>query len=59
MWLLAWFVVDRQRLWGQLPFANGHVEGILATWDRREGVVVLVGVHPSFVAACRAQQGSS
>ena len=58
-WLLSWAFVDRDRLWGRLPFATGAVGGIEATWDRREGVVVLDGVHPAFVAACRAAQAET
>lgn len=56
-WLLTWAVVDRDRLWGRLPFATGEVGGIEATWDKGEQVVVLSGVHPAFVEACKRQQG--
>lgn len=55
-WLFAWSRVDRDRLWGKLPFATGHVDGIEATWERRTGIVMLVGVHPEFVEACREHQ---
>jgi len=55
-WLLMWRSVDKERLWGRLPFATGHVDGIEATWDKREGVVILRGVHPEFVEACRNSQ---
>jgi hypothetical protein len=55
-WLVAWRSVDRDRRWGLLPFAAGHVDGVTATWDRREGVVILRGVHPRFVAACKQHQ---
>lgn len=55
-WLLAWRSVDKDRLCGRLPFATGQVEGVTATWDRSEGVVLLRGVHPDFVAACKWHQ---
>lgn len=58
-WLLSWASVDRDRLWGRLPFASGEVGGIEVTWDRREQVVVLSGVHPGFVEACKRHQGIS
>jgi hypothetical protein len=57
-WIARWGV-GKSRLWGKLPFASGHVDGISATWDRREGVVTLRGVHARFVAACREQQSAS
>jgi hypothetical protein len=44
------------RLWGRLPFASGHVDGIVARWDRRAGVVTISGVHPAFIEACRRDQ---
>lgn len=56
-WCARW-VAGKARLWGQLPFAEGHVGGVTATWDKAENVVMLRGLHPSFVAACRQQQGS-
>lgn len=58
-WLLSWKTVDRDRLWGHLPFTTGEVGAIEATWDKREQVVVLSGVHPAFVGACKRQQGTS
>src|SRR3954451_5484011 len=58
-WLLMSWTVDRERLWGQLPFATGHVEGVEATWDKQEGIVVLRGVHPAFIEACRIDQSRS
>jgi hypothetical protein len=58
-WLFAWSRVDRDRIWGRLPFAAGHVEGISATWDKREAVVSLKGVHPEFIRACRVHQQST
>jgi hypothetical protein len=55
-WLLMWRSVDKDRLWGHLPFATGHVEGVTATWDQQEGVVLLRGVNPVFVEACHEHQ---
>jgi hypothetical protein len=55
-WLFAWASVDRDRIWGRLPFAAGQVTGISATWDRHADVVTLKGVHPDFIAACHAHQ---
>lgn len=56
-WLASWALVDRGRLVGRLPFATGEVRGISATWDSRQAVVVLSGVHPGFVEACTREQG--
>jgi hypothetical protein len=56
-WVLHWSY-DKERLWGRLPFATGEVGGISATWDKSERVVVLKGVHPDFVAACKEHQRS-
>jgi hypothetical protein len=55
-WLISSWSVDRDRMWGKLPFADGHVEGIAATWDRRSDIVMLTGVHPNFVEACKQHQ---
>ncbi len=57
---LFWFVVakwtsEEDNLWGQLPFAEGHVDGVTATYDKKVGVIV-EGVHPSFVKATEQQQ---
>jgi len=38
--------------WGLLPFAEGHVGRITATYDKRVGVV-LRGVNQDFVAATK------
>jgi hypothetical protein len=59
-WWARW-VAGKDRLWGRLPFAEGHVRGVTATWDKAENVVMLRGVHPLFIAACREPQraGSS
>lgn len=54
--LLAFWVADSDRPWGLLPFAEGHVGGITASYDKREGVI-LKGVHRNFVAATRSAQG--
>jgi len=40
-WHVAWRSVDKDHLWWLLPFATGDVKGVTATWDRREGVVIL------------------
>jgi hypothetical protein len=56
-WLLRWRI-DKERVWGRLPFATGQVGGISATWDKHQGAVLLKGLHPGFVAACRAHQRS-
>ncbi|HEY8544272.1 MAG TPA: hypothetical protein VIL36_04460, partial [Acidimicrobiales bacterium] len=55
-WLLSWWSIDRDRIWGRLPFARGHVGGVSATWDRERDIVTLHGVHPDFVAACHEHQ---
>lgn len=55
-WLLAASSVQRDRMWGKLPFAAGHVEGIAATWDRRSKTVTLTGVHQKFIDACHEHQ---
>jgi hypothetical protein len=55
-WLLSWWAVDKERIWGRIPFATGHVGGVSATWDRAHGIVTLHGVHPDFIAACHADQ---
>jgi len=54
--LLASWVTDRDRPWGLLPFAEGHVRGVSATYERGIGVI-LKGVHPEFVRATRHAQG--
>jgi hypothetical protein len=51
-WLVTWWGPDPERLWGLLPFAAGHVDGVSATWDRNRHVVVLSGAHPRFAEAC-------
>ncbi len=47
---------ERDTVWGQLPFAEGQVQGITAKYDPSIGVI-LRGVHPDFVEATRAAQG--
>lgn len=54
---LAKWVGDSDHPWGLLPFAEGEVRGVTATYDEGIGVVVLRGVHPAFVAATRVAQG--
>lgn len=53
---LAEWVSDSDRPTGRLPFADGHVRGISASYDKRIGVIV-EGAHPNFIAATRAAQG--
>lgn len=55
-WLVTSMAVWEDRIWGLLPFATGHVRGVSATWDRRERVVIVQGVHPDFVTAARQAQ---
>lgn len=54
--IIAMWVADSDRPWGLLPFAEGHVRGVTADYDKRIGVI-LNGVHPDFVAATRQAQG--
>ncbi|MEM7271998.1 MAG: hypothetical protein AAF547_02855 [Actinomycetota bacterium] len=56
LFLVAKWVGDSDHPWGLLPFADGQVQGITATYDRRVGVI-LKGVHEDFVAATRQAQG--
>ena len=44
--------------WGLLPFAEGQVRDVTATYDKRVGVIVK-GAHPEFVAATRRAQGKA
>lgn len=53
--LVAKWVGDSDHPWGQLPFADGQVRGVTATYDRRIGVI-LRGVHQDFVTASRQAQ---
>ncbi len=57
---VIWFAVvkwiaDSDHPWGKLPFAEGHVEGITATYEKSIGVII-DGVHPKFVEATRQSQ---
>jgi hypothetical protein len=52
-----WFA-DSDHPWGLLPFADGHVRGVTATYEKRIGVI-LRGVHPTFVETTRMAQGKS
>jgi len=54
--LAASWVADGGHPWGLLPFAEGHVRGVSATYERGIGVI-LKGVHPEFVLATRHAQG--
>ena len=53
--LVAKWVGDSDHPWGKLPFAEGHVGGIEATYEKAIGVIIN-GVHPNFIEACRAAQ---
>ena len=60
---VVWFVIakwsaDTDHPWGRLPFAEGHVEGISATYEKSIGVII-EGAHPDFVAATRRAQGKT
>lgn len=52
--IVKW-VADSDHPWGQLPFAEGHVEGVTATYEKSIGVIIN-GVHPEFVEATRRSQ---
>lgn len=59
---LFWFVIakwtsDEENLWGMLPFTEGHVDGISATYDSDVGVIA-EGVHPAFVEAARQHEAA-
>lgn len=54
--VVAKWMADGDHPWGLLPFAEGQVGGVRATYEKRVGVI-LRGVHPDFVAATRAAQG--
>jgi len=47
---------ERDTVWGRVPFAEGQVQGIRATYDPSIGVI-LKGVHEQFVEATRESQG--
>ncbi len=53
--MIARWVADSDHPWGRLPFAEGHVNGISATYEKSIGVIVK-GVHPDFVTANRQAQ---
>lgn len=60
---IFWFVVakwaaDSDHPWGKLPFAEGHVEGITATYEKSIGVII-DGAHPAFVEATRESQAAA
>jgi hypothetical protein len=54
--IFAKWIGDRDHPWGLLPFAEGEVRGVTATYDRGVGVI-LRGVHPRFVEETRSAQG--
>ncbi len=54
--LAASWVGDSDHPWGLLPFAEGQVRGVTATYEKRIGVI-LRGVHPDFVRATKLAQG--
>ena len=56
--LVAKLVGDSGHPWGLLPFAEGEVLGVTATYERGIGVI-LRGVHPEFVVATREAQGKT
>lgn len=53
--ILAKLAGDTNHPWGLLPFADGEVHSVTATYERGIGVI-LKGVHPDFVAATRRKQ---
>ena len=60
---IFWFVVakwaaDSDHPWGMLPFAEGHVDGITATYEKSIGVII-DGAHPAFVEATRKSQAAA
>ena len=60
---IFWFVVakwaaDSDHPWGKLPFAEGHVNGITATYEKSIGVII-DGAHPAFVEATRKSQAAA
>lgn len=58
VFLAAKAFTDSAIITGRLPFAEGEVRDITATYEKR-GDVLLKGVHPVFVEATRMYQGKS
>ena len=56
--VIAKLMADTDHPWGRLPFAEGHVGGIEASYEKSIGVII-DGVHPDFVHATRAAQGKA
>ena len=56
LFVIAKLAGDSDHPWGQLPFAEGEVKDITATYEKQIGVI-LTGVHPAFIEATRADQG--
>lgn len=59
---LVWFAVakwaaDSDHPWGKLPFAEGQVNGITATYEKSIGVIIN-GAHADFVEATRRAQAA-
>lgn len=54
-WFLLKSLTDSRHPWGKLPFAEGRVRDITATYEKRIGVIV-EGAHPDFIDATRIQQ---
>ncbi len=53
--LLADWLPKSAHPWGLLPFAEGQVRDVTATYDKRIGVIIM-GAHPAFVEAVRREQ---
>ena len=54
--VVAKWSADSDHPWGKLPFAEGHVNGVEATYDKSIGVII-DGAHSDFVEATRRSQG--
>ena len=56
--VVAKWAADSDHPWGMLPFAEGHVDGITATYEKSIGVII-DGAHPAFVEATRKSQAAA
>jgi len=54
---VAKWAADSDHPWGKLPFAECHVNGITATYEKSIGVIIN-GAHPDFVEATRQAQAA-
>jgi len=54
-WFLLKSVTDSRHPWGKLPFAEGQVKDITATYEKRIGVIIK-GAHPDFIKATQQHQ---